>query len=761
MRNCLKAWEVKLLEEEKLEGTIAGTIYRNDENGYSVIMVKIGRTAVTCTGTLPELAIGEQVILSGTYIDHPQYGHQLKVASFEIVKPTTLTGIERFLASGLIKGVKTSSAKQIVDHFGEETLEVLSEHPERLQEIRGFGKKRWRIVAESYHQCMYLRNAMVFLQTYNIPSSLAQRIARRYGAETEKAIRENPYRLCMEVDGIGFQTVDRIATTMGIALESEYRLKAGLIYILQEQSYSMGHCYLPATELLRYGGSMLRVPDALLEHALEELASEKSICCERAGEELRVYLPFFFQAESDVSSRLLDLFASVPRGNRKKGAERVRAFEKKHHIEFSPLQREAILSALEFGVLIITGGPGTGKTTIIRCIISLLQDEGAITLCAPTGRAAKRMSEATGQEAKTIHRLLESSGEGVFAHNENEPLETSCVIVDEMSMVDLLLMRSLLCALSPGTRLIMVGDADQLPSVGAGNVLGDLLASSVLPAVRLTDIYRQSEESRIVVNAHRINHGEMPFLNEKGTDFFFERKDTPKDTADAIVRLVHSRLPGFIHCSEAERAQHIQVLAPQKKGDTGVIALNALLQESLNPPSPDKPSISWGDHLFRKGDKVMQTKNDYNLAWVRHTARGEFEGEGVFNGDIGTIIDVDEDSNALTVRYDEDKEVEYAGTAGDLDNLDLAYAMTVHKSQGCEFPVVVIPVCGGPKMLLTRNLFYTALTRARTLVVLVGREQVIRDMVENNHIAHRYTALSDCLHRQSLSSSGKMPEDII
>ena len=747
------------MEAEKVEGSVAGTVFRNEENGYSVIMVKVGRKAVTCTGILPELAIGEQVILTGSYVDHPQYGSQLKVSSFEIIKPTTLNGIERFLASGLIKGVKTSSARQIVEHFGEETLEVLSEHPERLQEIRGFGKKRWRMVAESYHQCMYLRNAMVFLQTYSIPSTLAQRIARRYGAETEQIIRNNPYKLCMEIDGIGFQTVDRIASSMGIAPESGYRLKAGLVYILQDQSYAMGHCYLPAEELLRHAAALLHVPDALLEHALEELASEGSVKCERTEDTLRVYLPVFFHAESDVAARLLDLYTSVPRGSRNRGEQRILAFEQRHHVEFSALQRKAILSALEHGVLIITGGPGTGKTTIIRCIISLLQDEGEVTLCAPTGRAAKRMSEATGQEAKTIHRLLESTGEGVFGHNEEEPLETSCVIVDEMSMVDILLMRSLLCALSPGTRLILVGDADQLPSVGAGNVLGDLLSSAVLPAVRLTDIYRQSEESRIVVNAHRINHGQMPFLNEKGTDFFLERRETPRDTAESIVRLVSTRLPGFIHCSQEDRAQNIQVLAPQKKGDTGVIALNAMLQEALNPPSPDKPSITWGDHLFRRGDKVMQTKNDYNLAWIRHTPRGEHEGAGVFNGDIGTIIDVDEDANALTVRYDEDRDVEYAASAGDLDNLDLAYAMTVHKSQGCEFPVVVIPVCGGPKLLLTRNLFYTALTRARSLVVLVGREQVIREMVENNHIAHRYTALSDCLRQRSKGFSGMMPED--
>ena len=745
------------MEAEKLDGTMAGTVFRNAENGYSVIMVKSGRSLVTCTGILPELAVGEQIILTGSYVDHPQYGRQLKVSSFEIVKPTTLTGIERFLASGLIKGIKSASAKQIVEHFGEETLEVLSEHPERLQEIRGFGKKRCKSIAESFHQCMYLRNAMVFLQTYNIPSTLAQRIAKRYGSETEKVIRENPYRLCTEMDGIGFQTVDRIAASMGISQESEYRLKAGMLYVLQEQSFSMGHCYLPADELLKHSAALLHMPDAVLEHTLEQLSVEKSVRCERTDTELRVYLPLFFAAESDVATRLLDLYTSVPRGSRKKGEQKILSFERKNHIEFSPQQREAIISALEFGVLIITGGPGTGKTTIIRCIISLLQDEGEVSLCAPTGRAAKRMSDATGQEARTIHRLLESEGEGTFARNEEAPLETSCVIVDEMSMVDILLMRSLLRAISPGTRLILVGDADQLPSVGAGNVLGDLLASSVLPAVRLTDIYRQSGESRIVVNAHRINHGEMPFLNEKGTDFFFERKDTPSETAESIIRLVTSRLPGFIHCSNDERAQLIQVLAPQKKGDTGVLSLNIQLQESLNPPSPAKPSITWGDHIFRKGDKVMQTKNDYNLSWVRHTPRGEYEGEGVFNGDIGTILDVDEDGNSITVRFDDDRDVEYSASSGDLENLDLAYAMTVHKSQGCEFPVVVIPVCGGPRMLLTRNLFYTALTRARNLVVLVGREQVIREMVENNHIARRYTALSDCLYLQFADTMKEMP----
>jgi len=428
-------------------------------------------------------------------------------------------------------------------------------------------------------------------------------------------------------------------------------------------------------------------------------------------------------------------------------------FEKTRNIRFSERQREAIISALEQGVLVITGGPGTGKTTIINCIISLLANEGDVVLCAPTGRAAKRMTEATGFESKTIHRLLEYGGDDTsFARNQENPIEGDCIIVDETSMVDLMLMRSLLRAIEPGTRLLLVGDADQLPSVGAGNVLGDILQSGVVPHVRLTDIFRQSETSRIVVNAHRINQGQMPLLNGKGTDFFFERKEGFLPAAQTIVQLVTSRLPGFLGYQEKEKAEqavrNIQVLAPAKKGECGVVALNSMLQGALNPPAPHKPSLHYGETIFRLGDKVMQTKNDYQIEWRKETYAGWEDGAGVFNGDVGFITEVDEEEHCLTVLFDEEREVVYQSSQ--LENLDLAYCLSVHKSQGSEFPVVVMPVAGGPPMLLTRNLFYTALTRARSLVVLVGREEVIRQMVENDHILKRYTTLAERLEAMSV-----------
>ncbi len=741
------------MDAERLEGNVSGIIFRNEENNYSVISVAVGRKEYTATGTLPALAVGEQIILEGNFTEHPNYGKQFKISSFEVVLPSDRVGIERFLASGLIKGIKKQTARQIVDAFGVETLDVLDEHPERLAEIKGLGKKRWRIIAESYRSTIHLRKAMVFLTSYGISSSTATKIAKRYGDQTELVIRENPYRLCTEVDGIGFLTADRIASSLGISRESTFRLKAGILYTLQEQSATMGHCYLPMEELLHRSCELLHVPLDLLPPALEALSVEDSVTCEKDEKGIRVYLPWFYHAEEEVAQRLCSLYRGAGKSSREKGELRLRDFERTQGITFSEKQKEAILCALEFGVLVITGGPGTGKTTIIRCIISLLQHEGSVTLCAPTGRAAKRMSETTGRKAATIHRLLQSEGEGSFAKNADDPLETNCIIVDEMSMVDLMLMRALLRAIRVGTRLILVGDADQLPSVGAGNVLGDILASNALPAVRLTDIYRQSEQSRIVVNAHRINHGELPLLNEKKTDFFFDRRETPQTTRDTIVDLMQNRLPAFLRCPDAMRAQTIQVLAPMKKGETGVYALNEKLQEALNPPDPAKPTLEYNHMLFRVGDKVMQTHNDYSLHWTRASANNESEteaeGDGVFNGDLGIITQIDREDKTMTVLFDDDREVVYNTASGEMENLDLAYAMSVHKSQGSEFPVVIIPVWGGPRMLLTRNLFYTALTRAKQMVVLVGREVTIRDMVANNHIARRYTTLTDCLYAES------------
>lgn len=735
---------------EQVEASVQGTIYRNEENGYSVLTARMGRSEITIVGVLPELTIGEQGVFSGEWVEHPQYGRQLKCTACVLQKPTTLLGIERYLGSGLIRGVGPSTAKLIVRHFGEETLTILSEHPERLQEVPKMGKKRWIQIAESFREQQQAREAIVFLQSYGVPASLSTKISRLYGERTPEVIRANPYRLCEDLDGVGFLTADRIGAALGIAPNSEHRIRCSLKYVLKEVSVSMGHVYLPREELVQRAAGLLRLDPDLCRRQLQQLQLAREVVIQaQEDEEERAYLPMFESAEREVAQRLCELMASLSPSKVGKGLQRdIDSFENARGISFSPRQREAIVSALEQGVLVITGGPGTGKTTIINCIISLLAREGEVVLCAPTGRAAKRMTEATGYESKTIHRLLEYGGDDTtFARNQENPIEGDCIIVDETSMVDLMLMRSLLRAIEPGTRLLLVGDADQLPSVGAGNVLGDILQSGVVPHVRLTDIFRQSEQSHIVVNAHRINHGEMPLLNSKGTDFFFQRMEGFAPVAQTIVQLVTTRLPGFLNYPPQERlsqaVRNIQVLAPAKKGECGVIALNNLLQAALNPPSPHKPSLHYGETLFRLGDKVMQTRNDYQIEWRRETPSGWEDGTGVFNGDVGFITQVDEEEHCLTVLFDEEREVVYQ--TAQMENLDLAYCLSVHKSQGSEFPVVVMPVAGGPPMLLTRNLFYTALTRARTLVVLVGREEVVRQMVENDHILKRYTTLAEKL----------------
>ena len=737
---------------EQIEASVLGTIYRNDDNGYTVLTAREGRREITIVGTLPELHPGEQAVFTGEWISHPTYGRQLKCSAVALQKPTTLLGIERYLGSGVIHGVGPSTAKMIVSYFGEETLNILSEHPERLQELPKMGKKRWKQIAESYREQEGARTAMVFLQTYGIPATLSIKISKLYGERTPAVIRENPYRLCEDIDGVGFLTADRIGTALGIPADSEGRICAALKYLLKEAAIAQGHIYLPRGELLQRASQLLRIEPTLAEHHLLRMTLTRELVQAGAEGEERVYLPLYESAEKEVALRLCELMAACQGRNSSVTEGEIDKFQQKHGIAFSQRQREAIASAGQEGVLVITGGPGTGKTTIINCIISLLSCEGEVLLCAPTGRAAKRMTEATGVEAKTIHRLLEYGGEeGAFARNQENPIEADVVIVDEVSMVDLLLMRSLLRAIEPGTRLILVGDADQLPSVGAGNVLGDVLESGVIPKCMLTDIFRQGETSRIVVNAHRINHGEMPLLNEKGTDFFFERKQSFYEAATTIVSLVTQRLPKFLKYDPADIAAQavrgIQVLAPAKKGECGVIALNQMLQAALNPPDKSKPSLQYGETIFRLGDKVMQTKNDYQLEWRRETSSGWEDGQGVFNGDVGFVTEVDTEEHCLTVRFDEEKEAVYASQQ--LENLDLAYCLSVHKSQGSEFPVVVMPVVGGPQMLLTRNLFYTALTRARSLVVLVGREEVVRLMVENDHVLKRYTTLTERLQNVS------------
>lgn len=721
----------------KFEGTVEDIVFRNDQNGWTVAAVKLDgdRSRISAVGVMPFLSAGEHAVFDGELTEHKDYGKQIRVASYEATRPETRSGVERFLASGLIRGVGRATAKLIVETFGARALDVLESEPERLIEVDGIGPKRAAMIAESFAAQNGMRNTLVFLQEYGLSPALSMKIYRAYGDATEAVLRANPYRLVDEISGVGFRTADEIAMRLGFGRDSQFRLRSGVKYVLLEAANGAGHMYLPMELLVRRAAEILGADAGVVDNVVRGLILDGGLIAERVGEDRAVYLPALHLAESETARLLLKQVRSVRRGglSQAQALERIAAQEAALDVSLCAEQRQAALAALMEGVCVITGGPGTGKTTSIDVIIRLLSPFGRVELCAPTGRAAKRMSEATGRPARTIHRLLEYTGDGMgFGRDADKPVDAEVVIVDEMSMVDIFLMKSLLCALRPGTRLVLVGDVDQLPSVGAGNVLRDMIDAGVLRVVRLTEVFRQASQSQIVMNAHRINRGEYPQIRNRATDFFMERRQSPAEAVSSVLALVQTRLPAYMGL---DRLRDIQVMAPMKRGEAGVFALNALLQQALNPPEKGAPELNHGGAIFRRGDKVMQVRNNYDLEW----SRGREEGQGVFNGDIGYIIAVDRRGRALTVEFDDGRVAEYDESL--LDDLELAYCMSVHKSQGSEFDAVVMPLVSGPPMLMTRNLLYTAVTRAKRLVVLVGREGCVRAMVDNNRIARRYSAL--------------------
>ncbi|MBQ3667619.1 MAG: ATP-dependent RecD-like DNA helicase [Clostridia bacterium] len=720
-------------------GLIKEVVFRNEESGYSVVSVKPEHgEEFTAVGILPFAQEGDYLDLTGEWVQHATYGEQLKVASFEFCQPTEASAIEKYLGSGAIDGVGATMAKRITRHFGKDTLSILDNQPERIIEVNGIGRKTAKRIIESYQEKRESQGAYMFFMSLGISPSLANKIYTAYGRDSIIITRTQPYRLAEEIRGVGFRTADKIALMEGYALSDERRLGCGIKFVLNESLNGEGHTYLPENVFLQQCADMLSVPVEAVNTVAARLIMKNELVYETVGDITAVFLKQAYECEVDIAARISRMCLR----NANKSPDEISVPDTlPDGTVLSQNQKAALATALSCSVTVITGGPGTGKTTLIRGIIDFTERKGTTLLCAPTGRAAKRMSEATGREAKTIHRLLEygqGGGEG-FAKNEDDRLEADTVIVDETSMVDIFLMRALLKALVPKVRLILVGDADQLPSVGAGNVLKDLISSGTVPVVRLTEVFRQSEQSAIVMNAHRINRGEMPVLNAKNSDFFMEKTPGAAEAAQSVTELVMRRLPKYM---DLDPLSDIQVMSPMKRGEVGVIALNKLLQQRLNPPG-DKKQLLRGETCFRAGDKVMQTKNDYSLGWVRH---GE-AGQGVFNGDIGYVTEVDTENNSLTVRFDDDRRARYEKDM--LDEIDLAYCMSVHKSQGSEFKCVVMPLISGPPMLMTRNLLYTAVTRARKLVVLTGRPECVYAMVQNDHIQARYSYLAERLRQLS------------
>ena len=737
-----------------VEGYVEHIIFRNEDNGYTVLNLMVNGSELTCVGVFEYIGEGELLELTGTYVEHATYGQQFKVESYETKIPEDTIAIERYLGSGAIKGVGAALAARIVRRFGEDTMRILDEEPERLSEVKGISDKKAREIAEQVAEKSEMRSAMMFLQQYGISVALGVKIYGKYGSRVYNVLKENPYQLAEDIQGIGFRIADEIAGRIGIHTDSDYRIKSGLFYTLTLAAAD-GHVYLPQYILLSRASELLGVEPRYMEKHVMDLAMDRKVVIKEIpyGDttEKIIYASQYYYLELDTARKLKEL-AITNEEKEENIRKRLEFIENKNEMELEELQRQAVVEAVKNGVLVVTGGPGTGKTTTINAIIQYFELEGLdIYLAAPTGRAAKRMTEATGYEASTIHRLLELSGmmeetsaAAHFERNEENPLEADVIIIDEMSMVDISLMHALLLAVQVGTRLILVGDVNQLPSVGPGSVLKDIIDSQAFCVVKLNKIFRQATESDIVVNAHKINAGEEVAIDNKSKDFFFLKRYDADIIVGSIVYLVQKKLPPYVQAKPLD----IQVLTPMRKGLLGVERLNEVLQKYLNPPAKGKNEKESGDKLFREGDKVMQIRNDYQLEWE---IRGKYgrpveKGVGVFNGDMGIVEQINTFAETMTVVYEENRYVEY--TFKQLDELELAYAVTIHKSQGSEYPAVILPLLGGPKMLLSRNLLYTAVTRARKCVTVVGSEVTFNEMIHNKQEKGRYTSL--CLRIQEL-----------
>ena len=731
---------------ETITGYIDHIIYRNEQNGYTVMQLKLsGDREIDCVGTFPDVSPGATIEASGSYTEHAVYGKQFHITSFTEKIPEDAAAMERYLGSGAIKGIGAALAARIVAKFGADTLRILEDEPERLAEVRGISEKKAREIASQVTEKTDMRKAMIFLQKYGISLNMGAKIYQKYGQSLYQVLQENPYRLAEDITGVGFKIADEIAGRIGIQPDSEYRIRSGLYYVLL-QSAGEGHVYLPREELFSRASYLLDVDASYMEKHLMDMALDHKVILKQRESEVMVYPSQHYYLELNTARMLKELNIRYPQ-NEKQCAGRIARIEKETGTVLDEMQRKAVMAAAENGLLILTGGPGTGKTTTINAIIRFFESENAVLrLAAPTGRAAKRMTETTGYEAQTIHRMLELNGMPEeerdrqvirFERNAENPLEADVIIIDEMSMVDIFLMHSLLLAVMTGTRLILVGDENQLPSVGPGNVLRDLIRSGQFPVVELTKIFRQAQESDIVVNAHRIHAGEPVPLDNKSRDFFFLKRYDADVIIRVLLALIKDKLPPYVEAKPSE----IQVLTPMRKGALGVERLNQVLQRYLNPPDPSKKEKEVGDRLFREGDKVMQIRNDYQMEWE---IRGLYgipvdQGVGVFNGDTGILKSINEFAETAEVEFEDGRIAEYAFKQ--LEDLELSYAVTIHKSQGSEYPAVVIPLLTGPKMLMNRNLLYTAVTRARRCVTIVGSENAFAEMIRNEQQQTRYSSL--------------------